>query len=239
MGRSAAISLSAQAVLLDIEGTTTPLAFVKEVLFPYARERLPEFVARCQDDPAVAEQLRLVSRAAGESLGPASAAKQLQAWIDEDRKVPPLKNLQGMVWRQGYEAGELKGLVYDDALRAMREWASAGIPLYIYSSGSVAAQKLLFAHSEHGDLSGLFSGHFDLAVGGKKQSASYAAIARELALPPTDILFVSDIEQELDAAHEAGMQTVWMVREGDLPAKGRHEIARDFSFLDLRLAGLG
>lgn len=227
--RREALRLSARAVLLDIEGTTTPLAFVKEVLFPYARARLPEFVAANHQDPAVAEQLGLINEIAGAELTLDRAGRFLRAWIDQDQKVSPLKVLQGMVWREGYESGEIKGQVYADAVEALAKWRSAGVPLYIYSSGSVEAQKLLFAHSEHGDLSGWFAGHFDLAVGGKKEPESYAAIARRIGLAPSDILFVSDVEAELNAAREAGMRTVWMVREGAMPAPASHETARDFS----------
>ena len=227
--------ISAQALLLDIEGTTTPLAFVKEVLFPYARERLPRFVAERRQDPAVARELDQVRRIAGAELSLEAIGRLLQAWIDQDRKAPPLKSLQGMLWQEGYQAGEIKGQVYPDAARALRKWQQAGLPLYIYSSGSVQAQKLLFQHSEHGDLSGLFSGYFDLAVGGKMEADSYVAIARAMVLPPRAILFVSDVRQELDAAREAGLQTLWMLRQGEPPEGGAHPWARDFAEIRLLL----
>ncbi|MCF8035178.1 MAG: acireductone synthase [Desulfarculaceae bacterium] len=227
--QSQTVAFTARAVVVDIEGTTTPLAFVKEVLFPYARQRLPQFVVQHQDDPVVAEQLRLVRQTAGAELGLKQVGCLLRSWIDQDRKESSLKSLQGIIWREAYESGRIKGQVYPDAVRALKKWHRAGVPLYVYSSGSVEAQKLLFRHSEHGDLSGLFSGYFDLAVGGKKDRESYAAIAHSIGLPPESILFISDVKEELDAAEDAGMQSVWMVREGDLPLRGRHKLARDFS----------
>jgi len=228
MEQSAAVGIPAKAVLLDIEGTTTPLAFVKEVLFPYARARLPEFVAANRQDPAVAEQLVLINEIAEAELELDEVGRLLQDWIDHDLKIAPLKVLQGMVWRGGYESSKIKGQVHADAARALEKWHQAGLPLYIYSSGSKEAQKLLFRHSEHGDLAGLLTGYFDLTVGSKTDSGSYTAITRAIGFPPESILFISDVEQELDAAKDAGMQTVWMVRDGDLPAGGRHKSVRDF-----------
>jgi enolase-phosphatase E1 len=233
MDRLEPICISAQAVVTDIEGTTTPLAFVKEVLFPYARAHLPNFVAHHHEDPAVAEQLRLVCQIAGVQLGLRKLGNLLQVWIDQDRKIPPLKSLQAMVWEKGYQSGEIKGQIYPDAVHALKEWRQAGVPLYIYSSGSVQAQELLFRHSEHGNLSGLFSGHFDLAVGGKQDAKSYATIARCVGLPPQRILFVSDVVEELNAARHAGMQTVWMVREDNLPAQSMHLPVRSFGSINL------
>ncbi len=231
--RPPSIPFAARAVLLDIEGTTTPLAFVRDVLFPYARAHMPEFITRHHEKPAMAEQLRCIYEIIGARLELKELGSLLQAWIDQDRKAPPLKSLQGMVWRAGYQSGEIKGQVYSDAVDAMREWQRAGLFLYIYSSGSVEAQKLLFRHSEHGDLSGLFSGYFDLAVGGKKDRESYAAIAHSIGLPPESILFISDVKEELDAAEGAGMQSVWVVRQGDLSTEVPYKLARDFSFIEL------
>jgi enolase-phosphatase E1 len=150
-----------------------------------------------------------------------------------------LKALQGMLWNNGYARGDYRGHVYPDAVDAMRRWHAAGIPLYVYSSGSVGAQKLLFAHSDAGDLSGLFAGHFDIAVGNKREIGSYRRIAQELGLPPGDILFLSDVVEELDAAHEAGMRTLLLDRptdyatlRDDLSAHGHPRVA---SFADIAI----
>lgn len=223
------ISISAQAVVTDIEGTTTPLAFVKDVLFPYSRKRLPNFVAQHHEDPAVSEQLRQVRQIAGEELPLEKIGDLLKDWIDQDRKIAPLKSLQAMVWRIGFQSGEIKGQVYPDAVNTLKKWRRAGVPLYVYSSGSVQAQKLLFRHSEHGDISHLFSGHFDLAFGGKMDIESYVKIGRAIKMPPEDVLFLSDVLSELDAARSAGMQTVWVVREGPLPTESEHRLVRSFS----------
>ncbi|MEW5911631.1 MAG: acireductone synthase [Thermodesulfobacteriota bacterium] len=222
-----------KAVLLDIEGTTTSLAFVKEVLFPYAHRCLPAFLAQHHAEPAVAEQLQQVRQIAGQDLTVEDIGAVLRTWIAQDLKIAPLKNLQAMLWQRGYKSGAIKGHVYSDAVIAMKKWQRAGRSLYVYSSGSVQAQKLLFKHSGHGDLTSLFSGHFDLKTGGKKDAASYAEIARAVGLPPREIVFLSDAEDELDAARRAGMRTVWVVREGRLPAPGGHITARAFDSIKL------
>jgi enolase-phosphatase E1 len=149
----------------------------------------------------------------------------LQGWIDEDRKHTALKALQGMIWKAGYENGDFAAHVYADAADQLRAWHAAGLPLYVYSSGSVGAQKLFFGHSEAGDLLPLFSGHFDTEIGGKREAASYTRIAEALALPPSEILFLSDVVEELDAAREAGMQTVLIDRSQDYPQPREGEAA--------------
>lgn len=192
-----------RAIMLDIEGTTSSIAFVAETLFPYARKHLPAFVAaRCEDiAPLLAEV-------------PGDPVETLLQWIDEDRKATPLKTLQGMIWEQGYADGELEGHVYPDTPEALRRWAGMGIPVYIYSSGSIAAQKLIFGHSTAGDLTPLLSGYFDTTSGHKRESESYTRIAQTIGLAPEDILFVTDIQQEVDAAHAAGVGAVLIAREG-------------------------
>lgn len=196
----------ARAVLLDIEGTTGSVAFVHEVLFPYARAHMAAFVADHAE--AVAPILAQVGGS------PAAALRTLLAWMDEDRKETPLKTLQGMIWRQGYKSGALKGHVYADAERAMRGWKALGLDLYIYSSGSVEAQRLLFAHSVLGDLTPLLSGYFDTTTGPKREPASYTRIAEQIGAPPAKILFLSDAAAEVDAAKAAGMQAALVSREG-------------------------
>jgi enolase-phosphatase E1 len=210
------ISMIPRAIVTDIEGTTSSLAFVHEILFPYSRARLAAFVATHVE---TMEQILNDTRAVAQdsTLTVDDCVALLLAWHDEDRKITPLKTLQGMIWAVGFAAGELKGHIYSDAVAGLRRWHSRGIRLYVYSSGSVAAQKLLFGHTEFGDLTSLFSGHFDTGVGGKKEAASYRSIARVLALPPSEILFLSDVDAELTAGHEAGLAVTLIVRDRPIP----------------------
>lgn len=194
------------AILTDIEGTTSSIAFVTDTLFPYAKANLRDFVAR---HPDVAAPLLDAVRA--EETG--DPVETLLRWIDEDRKATPLKTLQGLIWAEGYADGTLKGHVYRDAADALRRWHDAGIALYIYSSGSIAAQKLIFGHSDEGDLTPLFSGYFDTTSGPKKAADSYRTIARAIGRAPADILFLSDNIQEIDAARAADMQAIHIDRE--------------------------
>jgi enolase-phosphatase E1 len=196
-----------RAILTDIEGTTSSIAFVAETLFPYARARLPAFVAA---HPAASAPI-LAEVAATE---PGDPVTTLLRWIEEDRKATPLKTLQGMIWEAGYREGAFTGHIYPDAAAALRRWHGAGIRLYVFSSGSVAAQKLLFGHSDAGDLMPLFSGYFDTVTGPKREAQSYRAIAAAIGLEPGDILFLSDTSQEIAAAREAGMQALLIDRTG-------------------------
>ncbi|MES2288748.1 MAG: acireductone synthase [Pseudomonadota bacterium] len=193
-----------KAILTDIEGTTSSIAFVHDVLFPYARARLPAWVAKHGGDLA-----------------------QLNAWMDADAKVTELKEIQGKIWAEGYAAGELKGHVYPDAAEALRRWHGEGLTLAVFSSGSVAAQKLIFGHSDQGDLSPLFSGWFDTTTGPKREARSYVLIADALGVSPADVLFLSDISGETDAAKAAGMQALLIDRE-----KGQGDVA---SFAEIGL----
>lgn len=204
-----------KAILTDIEGTTSAVSFVFDVLFPYAARHLPGFVSEHAAQPAVAEQVEAVRRESGE---PEASVERVVAilleWIAEDRKATPLKALQGMVWEQGYRAGQLKGHVYPDAVEALRRWHAEGYRLYVYSSGSIQAQKLIFGCSEAGDLSPLFSGYFDTTSGPKREAGSYRRIVEAIGLPAEEVLFLSDVVQELDAAREAGLPTIGLAREG-------------------------
>lgn len=217
-------------VLLDIEGTTTDIHFVHKVLFPYSARRLPDFVRQHADDPLVREALQsvreTVSQEEGRALDEAGCLQTLLEWITMDRKHTALKQLQGMIWKAGFEQGDYRGHVYDDVMRALQNWKLKGIDLGIYSSGSVQAQKLLFAHSEAGDLTRYFSRYFDTQVGAKKDVESYRRIVTELALPPLEVLFLSDVEAELDAARLAGLLAKQIVREGTTPSD-RHEHFKD------------
>ena len=166
-----------RAILTDIEGTTSSISFVKDVLFPYARRALPSFVREHGSDPEVRRWLDVVATEQGGMCNDDMIVEVLQGWIDEDRKHTALKALQGMVWSAGYRNADFTAHMYPDAADALREWHAAGLPMYVYSSGSVPAQKLFFGHSDAGDLTGLVSGWFDTEVGGKRDATSYARIA--------------------------------------------------------------
>lgn len=220
------------AVLLDIEGTTTPIAFVHEVLFPYARARVSEYLAThwgSQDVRDVrrrlAEEQGRDSDADGEEAREA-VAQYARSLIDRDRKSPGLKLLQGLIWEDGYHAGVLRGQVFDDVPGAMRRWKAAGVVIAIYSSGSELAQRRLFQSTGHGDLSPLISAFFDTGVGAKGEPESYTQIATALRRPPSEILFVSDVTAELVAARQAGLAVALSVRAGNPPqlVKGFEEI---------------
>lgn len=217
-----------KAIVTDIEGTTSSLSFVKDVLFPYARARTAEFVRAHVTDPTVRKELDAVRGLAGKDLGTEEIVAQLIRWIDEDKKVTPLKALQGMIWEDGYKKGAFKGHLYEDAVRNLRRWLAQGIRLYVFSSGSVQAQKLLFGYSDFGDLAPLFSGYFDTTIGNKREADAYRKIAAAISLPPEEILFLSDIREELDAARAAGMQTLWLVRDGTPDPAAAHRQIRDF-----------
>ena len=195
-------------LLLDIEGTTTPIAFVTDTLFPYARARLVSFLSR---------------------EGRADEASAFLAEMDRDSKSTELKALQGRIWEDGYRSGELTGTVFDDVPRAFGRWQSAGTPIAIFSSGSVLAQQWLFRRSSAGDLTPFIAQYFDTEVGPKRDPASYARIAATVALPPSSITFVSDVVAELDAARAAGMQTIMSLRPGNHPQPPHdHRVVHSF-----------
>lgn len=222
-----------QAIVTDIEGTTSSLAFVKDVLFPYARERIGDYLRKHVDEVQVAEQISAVREIAAEQLRESSTLDDiivlLQQWIDEDRKLTPLKALQGLLWEQGYRQGDYRGHIYPDAVERLKQWHDEGISLYVYSSGSVYAQKLLFAHTAYGDLTPLFSGYFDTQTGAKTDVQSYRNIATKISVAPEAIVFLSDITAELDAAHAAGMLTWQLVRDGKPDTDSPYRQARNFT----------
>jgi enolase-phosphatase E1 len=201
-----------KAIVTDIEGTTSSISFVHDVLFPYAKEHIAEFIRNNAKDPSVSPHLNDVRLEAGEELDIEGIISQLKHWIDLDEKITPLKALQGLIWEKGYKEGDFFGHIYPDAVNNLKKWHKQGIRLYVYSSGSVYAQKLLFSHTEFGDLTGLFSGYFDTKIGAKVEAQSYKNILNELKLPGEEVLFLSDIENELNAAKQAGMQTYCLVR---------------------------
>ncbi len=223
-------------VLTDIEGTTTDIAFVHKVLFPYAYEKLPDFIRSHLEDTAVQSCLAEVKQTILEEKQMTAdiedSITQLLLWIEADRKHPALKYLQGLIWEEGYKAGSFKGHLYPDVVPQLKLWKSRGIGVGIYSSGSVGAQRLLFGYSDYGDLNDLFDHNFDTSIGHKKEVSSYQNIANHLKLSPQQILFLSDVEAELDAAQLAGYKTMQLVRAGTL-AGTKHNNTVDFYGINL------
>ncbi|MCQ8117948.1 acireductone synthase [Methylomonas rosea] len=222
-----------KAIVTDIEGTTSSLSFVKDVLFPYARAHLPDFIRNHRAQTEIKPLLAEAKEIAGGELDEEALIAQFIHWIDTDQKLTPLKSLQGLIWQDGYRNGDFTGHVYEDAVRNLRNWFGLGYKLYVYSSGSVQAQKLLFGYSDFGDLTPIFSGYFDTHIGGKKEAISYEHIAAELGLPAEQILFLSDIKDELDAARQAGFATCWLVREQVPDAGAEHVQVSDFDGIHL------
>lgn len=211
-----------RVLLLDIEGTTTPIAFVYDVLFPYARKRMADYLAKSFDDD---DRRRL----AEEYVGDTAAGKPewgdppiaYALWLmDQDRKSRGLKSVQGKIWEEGYRSGAIRGDVYPDVAPAMRRWRLSGRRVFIYSSGSMKAQRLLFSHSVAGDLKELIDGYFDTEAGPKQEAESYRRIAQRIGVRPGECLFVSDIGAELAAAQEAGWHVLLAMRPGNSPQEG-------------------
>ena len=238
-----------QAILLDIEGTTTPIGFVFDVLFPYVRAHLRAHLDRrasAQDYEALFERLRdqhASDRAGGDDPPPwietppgerlTSIASYVEWLMDRDSKSTSLKDLQGRIWEEGYARGELVGEVFADVPTALRRWAARDLQVCVFSSGSVLGQQLLFRHSSAGDLTRFLSGYFDTTTGAKSDPASYRCIAAAMAVPPGAAVFASDVTRELDAALAAGMQTRLTVRPGNAPAPPGHGHRVMHSFDDL------
>jgi len=241
------IEFRGRLVLLDIEGTVSPLAFVHDVLFPYARREVGDFLMRHQASPEVLcalDQIACDSGAVSDSEGVvanlasdsdrAAWVTRIHALMDADAKQTGLKWLQGLIWDEGYRSGELKSVLFSDAVESIQLWHRSGLRLRIYSSGSIAAQRLFFAYSDRGDWTGCLEGYHDTTTGPKRAVASYRAIAEAAGLPASEILFLSDITEELDAALEAGCQTAWVVRPGNKPGQtDRHPTLRSFAEIQL------
>lgn len=222
-----------KAIVTDIEGTTSSLSFVKDVLFPYARVQLPDYVRQHQHETNIKQLLADICDEVGIEQDTEGAISQLIRWIDQDKKITPLKALQGLIWKAGYEQGDFKGHLYQDAIDNLKAWKAQDISLYVYSSGSVLAQKLLFGHTDVGDLTPLFSGFFDTNIGGKKEANSYRKIADEIGYPSSNILFLSDIKEELDAALAGGYQTIWLTRDNAPDPQAEHPQVSNFDNIDL------
>lgn len=227
--------MRASVALLDIEGTIGSISFVKDVLFPYARERMASFVQEHRNEDRMRAELDASARESGVDVHDLPAiVTALHEWSDADVKIGPLKAIQGMIWREGYESGRLKSELYDDAVAAMRRFRLDGVHLYIYSSGSIEAQHLLFAHSVFGDLRPLLNGYFDTTSGPKRDPASYRRIAAAIGSPAGAIVFFSDHHAELDAAQMAGMQVVQLARPQDgVVAAGTHPSTDTFDTVEI------
>ena len=216
-------------VLTDIEGTTTSLSFVKDVLFPHSRERIREFIHSNAQKAEVQEAIREVASVARISLELDAICDQLLTWIDEDKKIKPLKTLQGLIWERGYQQRDFYGHIYEDAYTRLCEWRAQGLRLGIFSSGSCKAQQLLFAHTPFGDLTPLFDFYFDTGVGMKQSPEAYLKIAQEMGTECSSILFLSDIEAELNAASSVGYRTTLLQRDTDQSTNtSHHAVARSF-----------
>lgn len=236
---SARVTLPCRFALLDIEGTVSPLAFVRDVMFPYAGERLEAFVESHWGEPALQEVTRQISADCPgvkieNSVGLTAACKNLMA---RDAKATGLKALQGMIWDDGFRSGAIRPPLFPDVPDTLRSWKAAGLGLGIYSSGSIGAQVQFFRHTEAGDLTHLFSRHFDTTTGPKKEASSYAKISQILAYQPDEIAFFSDVVAELDAARSAGMRTVFLDRPGNAPeSPGDHPAINSLELVQWRSA---
>lgn len=222
-----------KAIITDIEGTTSSLAFVKDILFPYARNHIAAYILIHEKEPPVQQSLLEARKLIGADLTTEQLIHTFIQWIDEDKKITPLKTIQGLLWEDGYCKGDFKGHIYKDAVENLKKWKDLGIKIFVYSSGSIFAQKLLFGHTDYGDLNPFFTGYFDTTIGVKTSVDSYRKIASSIALCPDNCLFLSDIKHELDAAHEVGMHTIWLVRKGNLDPSADHMQVTNFNAIHL------
>jgi enolase-phosphatase E1 len=234
------IVFDGRGILLDVEGTTSSIAFVYDVLFAHAKAHVGDFLAAHAADPAVHAAAAGIAAAAGlppVDVGtPDGRGRLALAAVDlmnRDVKDTSLKALQGMIWRSGFESGAVVAHVFDDVPPALAQWADAGLDVRIYSSGSIEAQRLFFGHTAAGDLTPWLRGHYDTTTGPKREAASYAAIAADMGLEPRQILFVSDVGAELDAARRAGMATALAVRPGNRDAGGLFDHEPVVSFAEI------
>jgi len=228
------IEFAGRGILLDVEGTTSSVSFVYDVMFPFVRRELDRFLAERWGSSDLESALNRLAQDAGaasfQSWCVGLSSEQCRARVrdevhrlmDSDAKTTGLKQLQGLIWQAGFEGGELKAHVYDDVPDALRAWNEQGRDVRVYSSGSVLAQRLFFGHTTHGNLLDCFQGHYDTTIGPKKEPASYSRIAEDWGLGPHEVLFVSDVVAELDAARTAGMQTALCTRPGNAPVAPGH-----------------
>jgi len=233
------IVFDGKGILLDVEGTTSSIAFVYDVLFAYAKEHIAGYFERHATDEGVraaATALASETSCPGNLDTPEGRTQLTLAAIglmNRDEKSTPLKALQGMIWREGFESGKLVSHIFDDVPPALEQWANSGIDVRIYSSGSVQAQKLFFGHTSAGDLTSQLRGHYDTTTGPKREQASYAAIAKAMGMPARQILFISDVGAELDAARAAGMATAAAMRPGNRPFESLYDHEAIESFAEI------
>ncbi len=243
------MKFSGRGILLDIEGTTSSVSFVYDVMFPFVRRELDKYLSTNWDSAALNEVCDLIAKDAGyESFvawcgGETEVGKRQQLiraevlrLMDGDVKATGLKALQGLIWRSGFESGEMRAHIYDDVLPAIQAWNDAEYDVRIFSSGSIAAQKLFFGHTAVGNMLHLFRGHYDTTIGPKKEAASYQAIAKDFSLPPAQILFLSDVPDELEAARAAGLQTGLCKRPGNAKVAAGHGHPEITSFNQVELS---
>jgi enolase-phosphatase E1 len=258
------IEFSGRCILLDVEGTTSSVSYVYDVLFPYARKRLHGFLKQHWEEEKVKQVCELIAKDAGADSfkkwcsndatdsnshndyrqnehsqmenNIALVEEEVIRQMDRDAKLTGLKELQGLIWKDGYDAGELCSHVYEDVAPALKAWKSAGLDVRIYSSGSVNAQKIFFANSEAGNLLPYIDGHYDTKIGPKRGSASYRAIAEAIGLPTERIFFLSDVVEELRAASDAGMLVALVVRPGNAPVQDGHGFQVTHSFSEITIS---
>lgn len=222
------------SIITDIEGTTTDINFVHRVLFPYSRKEIAHYLSVNQNNPEILSIFNQVRQLMDNpQAGLADITNQLIQWIDDDVKIDPLKKIQGNIWQYGFEQGEYQGHLYPDAFENLLKWHQQKINLYVYSSGSVKAQQLLFQYSLFGDIRFLFAGNFDLKIGGKKEAQSYAKILQEINLDAAATLFLSDVVSELDAARENGIKTILLNRNNETMVNNGHQECQSFNEINL------
>lgn len=242
------MEFSGHGILLDIEGTTSSVSFVYDVMFPFVRRELDHYLTQHWGSPAVTQAAEQIAKDAGHSSlekwvatatdptdAPTLVRQEVTRLMDDDVKATGLKELQGLIWKSGFTSGELQAHVYEDVPDALTAWKKAGLDIRIYSSGSIAAQKLFFGHTVAGNLLEHFSGHYDTTTGGKKEEKSYETIAAAFHKEPSALLFISDVVAELDAARAAGFQTALAVRAGNASVTPGHGHAELHRFGDLQV----
>jgi enolase-phosphatase E1 len=221
--------MNVEAIVTDIEGTTSSIDFVHQVLFPYSTKALPQYLRDCADRPEIAKIIEEVRQEV--NLPNATIDRVIEIllnWIKEDRKITPLKTLQGFIWEDGFQNGEFKSHLYEDAYLNLQRWHQNNIKLFVFSSGSVKAQKLLFGNSEYGDLTYLFDDYFDTNIGSKKEVVAYQNIADKIKIDPSKILFLSDVIAELDSAKAVGYQTILLARQTNFQVESNHQVISNF-----------
>jgi acireductone synthase len=209
-----------KAILTDIEGTTSSINYVKDVMFEYSKNRLKDYLQKHWEEEHVKNIVKSLSQKLEKDIDLQTAVLVFKDFIEKDIKDTLLKELQGHIWEEGFKSGELKGHIYEDTYIKLKELKEKGYKIFVYSSGSIKAQKLFFGHSSYGDITYLFDGFFDTTVGSKKDPDSYLKIASIIGLDPKEILFLSDIEDEINAAKKAGMKTCLVSRENPCEKEG-------------------